>query len=94
MSETSESGDALPNRENDHPEDQRPRMDVEVLEANASAEAEAVTRPIGGKNEPKRTGEVSVRTVIKIKCTCDTTITMDSVQKSVICQSCGRRWEQ
>lgn len=78
----------------DHPKDQRPRMDVEVLEANASASAEAITRPIAGKNDLDRVGEVSVRTIIKIKCTCDTTITMDSVQKSVICQDCGRRWTQ
>jgi len=83
-----------PTNGDDHPENQRPRMSVEVLEANASTSAEAVTRPIAGKDDLDRVGEVSVRTIIKIKCTCDTTITMDSVQKSVVCQECGRRWKQ
>jgi hypothetical protein len=78
----------------DHPEDERPRMDVEVVETSVSASAEAITRPVVGQEEPQRKGEVSVRTVVKIQCPCDEIVTLDSVQKRVICQGCGRRWSQ
>lgn len=77
-----------------HPEDERPRMEVEVVEASASASAEAITRPVVGKDQPQRKGEVSVRTIVKVACPCGETVTVDSIQRSAVCQGCGRRWSQ
>lgn len=77
-----------------HPEEERPRMDVTVIDSSVSASAEAITRPVVGEDEPQLKGRVSVRTVIDIHCPCGKTVTLDSIQSAVTCQRCGRRWEQ
>jgi hypothetical protein len=76
-----------------HPEDKRPRMDVNVIDTDISASAEAVTRPVVGKDQPKRTGDVYVRFRVMVECLCGENTTVYSAQTTVTCQGCGRRWE-
>ena len=79
--------------EDNHPESERPRMDVDVVETKASAEAEAVTRPIVGEEHDKRTGEVSVKVRVVVECCCGEEVTIHTIQPSVMCSGCGRRWK-
>ena len=76
-----------------HPEDDRPRMDVEVVDTSISASAEAVTRPAAGEDDPQRTGEVRARIDVTVECCCGNEVRVGTVQKGVICQGCGRRWQ-
>lgn len=78
---------------NHHPEDQRPRMDVEVVDASVSATAEAVTAPIVGKDYDQRKGEITARIRVTVECPCGTEVTVVTVQPSGTCRECGRRWE-
>jgi hypothetical protein len=75
-----------------HPEDKRPRMDVDVIDTDISASAEAVTRPVVGKDYPNRHGDVYVRFQVTIDCLCGEDTTVYSSQTRVTCRGCGRRW--
>lgn len=75
-----------------HPKDERPRKDAEVVGTSVSAEAEAVTRPIVGKDYPQRFGEITTRVQITVECLCGDDVTAYSVQSKVNCQGCGREW--
>lgn len=74
-----------------HPEEKRPRMEVEVVDTSVSASAEAVTRPVVGKDHPQRKGEVTMTVRVTVKCPCGKEVTVYSDQ-GVTCQCCGRRW--
>jgi hypothetical protein len=78
--------------EQDHPSDERPRMDVAVTETSISASAEAITRPVVGKDNPQRKGEVTVSVDVTVECPCGNEVLVGTVQRGVTCQGCGRRW--
>lgn len=76
-----------------HPEDKRPRMDVDVVETDISASAEAKTGPVAGKDGPYRKGQIAVRFEVTIECPCGEFPTAYSNQSTMTCHGCGRQWK-
>jgi len=77
-----------------HDEDERPRKSVDVVSSDFEVQAEAVTRPVSGRDDPQVFGEVEIGFTITVECVCGNEVRVLSIQRgSGTCSECGRGWE-